>query len=386
MLIVVLSGIRPAQADPPFFFMGLGHLSFPPSHATGISADGTVAVGDSGASQRAFRWTTASGMVPLGVLPGGGNPTLANGVSDNGMVIVGRGASNESAHKAFRWTAQTGMVDIGDLPGGIVWSQANAVSGDGAVVVGQGTSASGNRAFRWTSAGGMTGLDDPSGTFQSSALGASGDGSVVVGSFLTFGPNGPVSEPFRWTAADGMVGLGYLSGAGLTGVAHGVSADGSVVVGASSVAGSPFTHAFRWTSGTGMVDLGDLAGIDGHIRARAVTPSGSIVVGDEIAGSDGEVFIWDATHGMRNLSGIMTFLGLNLTGWDLLSATDVSADGTTIVGYGINPDGDTEAWIAHIPEPTALALLLLGSLMLSLRRCPLRRSLGAITSQHGPDS
>lgn len=42
----------------------------------------------------------------------------------------------------------------------------------------------------------------------------------------------------------------------------------------------------------------------------------------------------------------------------------ISADGTVIAGYGLNPAGQTEAWIATIPEPAtdALMALLLGPL------------------------
>jgi probable HAF family extracellular repeat protein len=38
-------------------------------------------------------------------------------------------------------------------------------------------------------------------------------------------------------------------------------------------------------------------------------------------------------------------------------ATDVSADGRTIVGYGTNPRGETEAWVATIPEPSTFIIL-----------------------------
>jgi len=39
----------------------------------------------------------------------------------------------------------------------------------------------------------------------------------------------------------------------------------------------------------------------------------------------------------------------NLTGWTLTDATGISADGTIIVGDGIDPQGNDEAWIADIP-------------------------------------
>ena len=46
----------------------------------------------------------------------------------------------------------------------------------------------------------------------------------------------------------------------------------------------------------------------------------------------------------------------------------ISADGMTIVGSGTNPDGLREAWVATIPEPATLSLLMLGCLTLLTRK------------------
>ena len=40
----------------------------------------------------------------------------------------------------------------------------------------------------------------------------------------------------------------------------------------------------------------------------------------------------------------------------------------SFVGWGVNPDGQSEAWIAVIPEPASGALLGLGLAALALRR------------------
>ncbi len=50
-------------------------------------------------------------------------------------------------------------------------------------------------------------------------------------------------------------GLGDLAGGAFNSIALGVSADGSIVVGWSSIASG--NEAFHWTSGGGMVGLGD---------------------------------------------------------------------------------------------------------------------------------
>ena len=67
------------------------------------------------------------------------------------------------------------------------------------------------------------------------------------------------------------------------------------------------------------------------------------------SGSGIEAFIWDQANGMRELDEVLTALGLDLTDWTLAEARGISSDGLTIVGFGINPDGDTEAWMATIP-------------------------------------
>jgi len=330
-------------------FEGLGGLpgDTTSSNAYAVSADGSVVVGvdNSGSNSEAFRWTAVGGMIGLGDLPGGFTYSYASGVSGDGSVIVGF-SDSDSGKEAIRWTQSDGMVGLGHVPGGDR-SYGSGVSADGSVIVGYNHhSDSHYEAFRWTQSGGMVGLGDlPGGVLDSRGWNVSADGSVVVGE----GTSDAGIEAFRWTQSGGMVGLGDLPGGTHAGIAFAVSTDGSVIVGKSH---SMVTHeAFRWTQQSGMVGLGIPTGKQ-STRAFDVSSDGSIVVGGVLAGGvEGEGFVWDETNGMRDLKTVLVNdFGLNLTGWTLFDARGVSDDGRTVVGFGENPSGDTEAWIAYMSD------------------------------------
>jgi probable HAF family extracellular repeat protein len=344
------SEVLEARNLPAASFLALGDLpggAFD-SVAHDVSEDGTTVVGfgTSASGREAFRWTAATGMVGLGDLPGDRFESVALGVSADGSVVVGYGAPNPFT-EAFRWTAADGMVGIGFLPGQDI-SDAQGVSADGTVIVG-GASA---RPFRWTAAGGMTELGDlPGGGTFGEAFAVSADGSVVVG----FSTSDSGLEAFRWTQAGGMVGLGSLPASAFTSGAEDVSADGAVVVGVSR-SGTGF-EAFRWTAETGMVGLGDLPGGRFFSDARAISADGSVIVGVASTDTGSEAFIWDSVHGIRSVRDVLISQGVDLTGWQLLEATGIAADGRTIVGWGTNPSGQRECWIAQLaPSPLAVTI------------------------------
>ena len=61
-------------------------------------------------------------------------------------------------------------------------------------------------------------------------------------------------------------------------------------------------------------------------------------------------FIWNQANGVQNLQQVLISDGLGsaLTGWTLTAATAITPDGNTIVGNGIDPQGNTEGWIANL--------------------------------------
>jgi autotransporter-associated beta strand protein/probable HAF family extracellular repeat protein len=322
-------------ANGSVVFEGIGDSS---STATGVSGDGFTVVGyDAAGRTEAFSWTASTGMVGLGYLPYG-LVSQAFGTNSDGSVTVGMSyygspSVTDYAYQAFRSVDGT-MTRLGFLaPGtGGGESVANAVSGDGTVVVGWTENGDHYEAFRWTATTGMAGLGYLPSGYRTIATGTNADGSVVVG----WGDhNFSGSEAFRWTASTGIVGLGYLPG-GSYSRASAVSADGTVVVGNATDAGGN-SDAVSWSSGT--------IAVLGTFAPSAVNADGSVIVGT----GTGAVR-WTAATGTQSIQNILTADGVNLSGWELDSATGVSADGTVIVGNGNQP------WIATIPV-NAFALL-----------------------------
>ena len=341
-------------------FRGLGALPGGGIYgrAWDLSSDGTTVTGwsdDGNVHIQAFHWTEGTGMVGLPFLSGSDTDSEGDGLSANGLIVAGYSGS-----EACRWRwVQVGeewkwiVEGLGDLSGGSFSSSALANSLDGQVVVGMGQSGNGTEAFRWTPTDGMVGLGDfKGGDFFSRAFGCSADGSVVVGQGHV--KNGGMA--FRWTAAKGMVQLGVLPKRKFS-AAWASSADGSVVVGQSWTQGnqnsSNYEQAFRWTAETGMVGLGELPGGIFYSEADGISPDGSIIVGGSGTANGAEAFIWDAANGMRRLADHLAEKGAYVPpGWTLRYANGVTVNNgvVSIAGWGINPNGGTEPWIAFVMQ------------------------------------
>jgi uncharacterized membrane protein len=245
------------------------------------------------------------------------------------------GGSYSYPGRAFRWSRAGGFealwpheVDDGFL--------VQAMSADGAAVVGfvgnyygdwtpryTDPPRAGGRAARWTPGGGVEELGVPAFAEGSIATLVSADGSAIAGKLQYFGG---IVTGFYWTTAQGVIGLGDLPG-GQTGSSPvAMSNDGKVVVGSSwSAVGS---EPFRWDATNGMMGLGFLPTSQSG-SATAVSADGSTVVGygtDFGSGnsSRAEAWIWTAAGGMRSL-GV-------LPGGSSSTARYVSPDGSLVIG------------------------------------------------------
>ena len=330
----------------------------------GSSVTGTVYGSPDGIYAQAFRWTAAEGMQGLGYLPNfpaGNNVSSGVDISADGLTVAGL-SSSLIGYQAYQWTGSGGITGLGNLNPTYRQSVGRGISGDGAVIVGDSLVDSGTHdAFRWTLAGGMQDLG------EGSAKAANYDGSVIAGNYTnSFGE----SEAFRWTAGQGIVGLGRNQ-SNLS-VALGVSGDGSVIVGYGSSGSSP-RQAFRWTESTGMAWLEPLPpAIPGEASgavAHDVCGNGSIMVGlVERWPLNERAAIWTSPDNPQLLSDYLVSGGATgLSGWTLNAAVGISADCTTVVGYGLNPQGHSEAFVANIaPVPIPPAVWLLGTALAGL--------------------
>jgi uncharacterized membrane protein len=328
-VLAPLLAAQPAYAQASF--RGIGDLEGGAvfSEALGVSVDGTVVVGNS--HSEAGRQAVIS-------FPGGfllaldGVATLpdlpfdaGHDVAMNPVTVVGEADTGPSID-AVRWLNVAGVS---------LWTGvAYGISLDGTVIVGQ--RSSDFVPVKWEGSV-VTALDLGVGT----AYATSADGSVIIGQ------SGP--QAFRWVSGS----FGSIPGLEpSSSIARDISDNGLVIVG--TYGGIP-EEAFRWIGGVSN-RLGGLDPNDITSRAFGVSGNGSRVVGESINVSEElEAFYWDGFNGLRSLkSMLVNDHGLNLTGWTLERAEAISTDGSTIVGWGTNPSGDREGFVARIPVPPAL--------------------------------
>ncbi len=193
------------------------------SYARGVSADGAVVVGTTGANfgdpyQQGWRWTAAGGFVPLEDV---GNDELlfgaANNVSADGQTVVGFGTlgdndpDNDQFQRGAAWfNGGDAVTDLGILPNPFnAGIEGFAASADGAVIVGFGGSTNpaggyANNGFRWTQDGGLVAIPPPPSaplTASSHIVDCSNDGNTLVGYIISGGVN--TWDGMIWTPQTG---------------------------------------------------------------------------------------------------------------------------------------------------------------------------------------
>lgn len=172
--------------------------------------------------------------------------------------------------------------------------------------------------------------DLPGGATNSAAYGVSANGLVVVGA----SSSASGTTAFVWTSGSGLTALPTLAG-GTNASAYAVSANGAVIVGGSDSAAGP--QACLWSNGLAS-GLGDLSGGIFQSEARDISDDGTVIVGYATSASGREAFRWTG--------GTMTGLGDLAGGTYQSEAHAVTPDGTRVTGYGTAANQHIFTWNA----------------------------------------
>ncbi len=340
-------------------FQGTGNLTPGPTGygiADGVSGNGLVVVGTSNAQtpvahSEGFLWSAAGGILGIG-LPANGLASTAECASFSGSVIAGAASVGPTSLEALpcRWTAGSGFQFLTPLPANAWYGTVRDMSDDGATLVGWVTlQNNGAWPFIWKEGSGFVPFPAaPPGFSPSTVSGVSGDGAVIVGNGWRLPAGGQAG--FYWSQATGMIVVTDPTGNISQPIIWGVSADGSVAVGAGDVPGGK--RSFLWTVQHGIEVIGSA-----NCSAQRVSADGSVVIGVQYTPAYGP-FLWDRMRGYRMLASVLVNeYGMNIGTWNLNFPTGISHDGRTIVGWGFGPSSENnQGWVARLLAPGAFAI------------------------------
>ncbi len=353
--------------------------------ATSISGDGVyvagnaLSIGETFNNDTAFRWSLAA---RESIVSEDYPRTNAAATSYDGRVTVGTAAYGRPWFNVAR----------SDLAADAAYFLSELPDNDGAY-----PQRPTLQAYRYSGSDDFELLETLPGYIDSEGIDITADGKRTlvnaVRKISTSFYTSSSATPFIWESDGTVQSLGQANRssipeavnrvAGTTATA--ISADGNTVVGNVTNDYSRWTRpdfryrtteAVVWREEAGWTSLRDDSQtradeIDDSTEAIDVSHDGSLVIGNRYVAVQSQVianigvisfnnivdvpFLWDEQRGMRDLADVLQLdYGLDLAGWNLGQATAISDDGTTIIGNGTNPDGDSEAWRAVLHRETPL--------------------------------
>jgi uncharacterized membrane protein len=325
---------------------------FDGGHPLSTSDDGSVIAGTlTNGSYGPFRWTEATGLVPLGRVAYvgiGGTPAIS---ADGTKIASTIGSLDSSYTTQGLWTLGSGWQELmppmppdggpGDGSYGSVWG----LSGDGTTPVGLYWRYGFGRAHasKWTQATGVVDLGGTVTNQSSRANGVNFDGSVIAGWVET--PTGPW-RPAAWVNGTFVLLTDYVEATNAgTGEARVVSRSGNHIAGFAADPGTGQRAAVLWKRTAGVFGPTQLLGwIDGSTPGYGktipygVSDDGSIVIGyASFSGDPFDVagFVWTEATGVVDVRQYMADQGVLIDpNFYIQGLTAMTPDGTKIFGYG----------------------------------------------------
>ena len=314
----------------------------------------------------------------LGVLSGG-TESVACGINNKGQVVGYSDTANGNNH-AFLYSGGV-LTDLGVLSGG-VWSEAYGINDNG-VVVGESYPSGGSYAQAFVYSGGTMqylGVQGVASSINNAGQIVGGDGSQAIGFIYD---NGTITDLSNLPS--GMRSYGGASCINNAGQ----------IVGGSGPWTSAWWHAtFYANSSSSPQDLGTLGALASgtHSLANCINDNGDVVGWFYTGSGAQDAFLYSGrimedlgpgyANGINNSGQIVgsknsqaflyddgTMYNLNSllapgSRWNLYDATAVNNKGQ-IVGYGLSPAGQTDAFLlTPTPEPSTLVLLAVGAVAL----------------------
>ena len=346
-LLAVLTFVGVAPAFSGVTFTPTGVIDMIP---TSMSDDASIVVGVGFFQVPNLYYTEAAGASVIGDGCSNGLPSI----SGDGTTVLGCHVDVNGNENAAKWLGGTSWQDLGSeagaVPCGTSLSGPFGVNQDGSLGVGLLWRAQvcHANAGTWDLVNGGPAMVLPT-LFEGPATRANAvnaDGSVIVGWQDQL--NGERSAA-KWV--NRVPELILTSEGNLNGEAHAVSADGNAIVGGGY---NNFSRgAWIWRPATGVQLIGKQRTVG--YTALDVSDDGKTAVGFTTEGDQGRhnrAFLWRDGKGIILLTKFLADHGIVVPeGWNLNVASLISADGTTIYGWGFNPDGLVEMFKVDLNAP-----------------------------------
>jgi probable HAF family extracellular repeat protein len=324
----------------------LGTLGGDFSAATAVNDLGQV-VGTSTTvtgEEHVFIWTSETGMSDLGIL---GTPRFAqvNAINNAGDLVgwMWMTVDPGSASHGFRWNPTTGLLDLGALdPQNVDGSSAEDVNAQGTIA-----GWSSGLPVIWSPTGVPTVLGELQAGMGGGAEAINGVGHVAGTATIISAVGLAEDRAFLWTTGGGMQNLGTLDNGQFS------YSDAKDLNDLDQVVGESDSRGFIWSPQTGMTDFQTLTGTD--LVPLAINNDG-LVVGNDFRGrtSDGihvrRAFLWTQESGLIGIDPI----GFGLVGGEgapFAEAADINDMGM-IVGLSTTETGSFHATVWTLEAST----------------------------------